>query len=97
MLTELLLGIHNGIGSEVPQAFKDTSANRIIAISGFKLFPIDTLRSSNGTLENILIRALYWTELLNPGQHRAGVVRLLQWKSIYSGFAGPFWRKPLGL
>jgi hypothetical protein len=44
LLIELLPGIHSGIGSEVPQAFYNASATHIIAISGFKLSPIDALQ-----------------------------------------------------
>ncbi len=47
MLIEPIPGIHSGIGSEVSQAFKDTSTNHIIAISGFKLLLIDALYAKN--------------------------------------------------
>ncbi len=47
MLIEPLPSIHSSIGSEVPQAFKDTRTNHIIAISGFKLFTIDALHLKN--------------------------------------------------
>ena len=43
LLVELLPGIHSYDGSEVPQAFKDTSTTNIITISGIKLSEMDLL------------------------------------------------------
>ena len=43
LLIELLPGIHSCVGSEVPQAFKDTSATHIITISGLKSWRMTVL------------------------------------------------------
>ena len=43
MLIESLPGIHSGIGSEVREAFNDTSTTHIIAISGFKTSRMETM------------------------------------------------------
>jgi hypothetical protein len=43
----LLPGIESGIRSELCEAANDTSTTHIIAISGFKLLPIDVLQINN--------------------------------------------------